>query len=323
MIALKTRLFAFGIFVVLAGIAPVAQSDTLSLPENAQRHEQVITDPGRYLVPMARWSADGGLYSKPVQGRIVKESWHISGAKSAVQIMAPILAQIEKTHEIILDCSTQDCGGFDFRFAIEVLPAPSIYIDLTAYRFVSARSKDPQGGYLTLLSSTQNGVGYLQIVRAGFAQEAKTDIAKDAPVLEPAIESVTQSNPAIPTDIATRLNQSGRVVLEDLVFKSGSTELGGDRVQSLDEIASYLNTHPDTRIAFVGHTDATGSLKTNQTVSRRRATSAMSYLIDKHGIRRSRLMAEGVGYLAPVARNDTETGREANRRVEAVIISLD
>ena len=312
--------FALG----LTNISLPAFANSVALPQNAVRKEQLVTDPGRYLVPMGTWTADDGLYSKAVNGRVVKESWQISGGvKTPDQIMAPILSQITQTHDILVDCASQDCGGFDFRFAIDVLPAPSMYVDLTAYRFVSARAQDPQGGYVTFLASTRNNTGYLQIVRAGYAQGASTDITKNAPVLKTATVRKTQSDLSSPLGVAGQLNQSGRVVLTDLAFKSGSSNLGDGKIQSLEEVAAYLKENTSARIAFVGHTDATGSLEANRNVSRRRAESAMSYVINNHGIQRARLQADGVGYLAPIARNDTEEGREANRRVEAVLISIE
>ena len=91
----------------------------------------------------------------------------------------------------------------------------------------------------------------------------------------------------------------------------------------LDQLAAYLKARPDRVIVFVGHTDATGSLAANQALSLRRATSAVDYLRDRHGITRAQISADGVGYLSPIATNLTEEGRIKNRRVEAVLISTE
>jgi OOP family OmpA-OmpF porin len=74
------------------------------------------------------------------------------------------------------------------------------------------------------------------------------------------------------------------------------------------------------RVALVGHTDATGSLDANIALSRKRAASVKDRLVRAYGIAVSRLDAEGMGYLAPIASNLTQAGRDANRRVEAVLL---
>jgi outer membrane protein OmpA-like peptidoglycan-associated protein len=72
---------------------------------------------------------------------------------------------------------------------------------------------------------------------------------------------------------------------------------------------------------LVGHTDASGSLAANIAVSERRAEAVAQVLIDRYGVDRDRVTAEGVGFLAPRATNQTEEGRQKNRRVEVVVTS--
>ena len=115
------------------------------------------------------------------------------------------------------------------------------------------------------------------------------------------------------------LEAKGHMILRDLRFESGSASLGDDAVASLDAIAAYLAETPDRRVLFVGHTDATGSLEANIAVSRARADAAMDYVREK-GVAAAQLGSEGAGYLAPVASNLTEVGREENRRVEAILL---
>jgi OOP family OmpA-OmpF porin len=112
------------------------------------------------------------------------------------------------------------------------------------------------------------------------------------------------------------------VVLADLDFASGSASLGEGPIQSLDDVVAYLTTNPTRQITFVGHTDATGSLEANIALSRRRAEAAMAYVTSR-GVAQSQVAADGVGFLSPRATNLTAEGREANRRVEAVLISVE
>ena len=68
----------------------------------------------------------------------------------------------------------------------------------------------------------------------------------------------------------------------------------------------------------MGHTDSTGSFEYNMKLSRDRAAAVTQSLVTDHGIAATRLTAQGVGPLAPVASNGTEDGKAKNRRVELV-----
>ena len=76
--------------------------------------------------------------------------------------------------------------------------------------------------------------------------------------------------------------------------------------------------NPVAKIAIVGHTDSVGSLDGNTALSRRRAESVLERLKSIYAIDPDRMEANGVGYLAPIASNLTEEGRQANRRVEVI-----
>ena len=83
----------------------------------------------------------------------------------------------------------------------------------------------------------------------------------------------------------------------------------------LDQLAQTLQQNPEVVAAVVGHTDNTGSLQYNQTLSVNRAQSVTGYLA-QHGVAPQRLSATGMGPNQPIADNNTEAGRAANRRVE-------
>ena len=75
------------------------------------------------------------------------------------------------------------------------------------------------------------------------------------------------------------------------------------------------------RIALVGHTDNIGGLDGNIALSVSRAQAVRERLITQYAISPDRLEARGMGYLSPHTTNTTEAGREANRRVEAVVLA--
>ncbi len=89
---------------------------------------------------------------------------------------------------------------------------------------------------------------------------------------------------------------------------------------NLRNLAASLGKFPNTDILIVGHTDATGSADYNQGLSQRRATAAANYLIAQ-GVASTRVRTAGRGEMEPIATNDSELGRQTNRRVEIAIVA--
>ncbi|MEH3048549.1 OmpA family protein [Sphingomonas adhaesiva] len=90
---------------------------------------------------------------------------------------------------------------------------------------------------------------------------------------------------------------------------------------TLDRVASVLADYNQTYIDVYGHTDSTGSDSYNQGLSERRATSVADYL-SSHGVQPARIATRGFGETQPIASNETEEGRAANRRVEIKIVPV-
>ena len=94
------------------------------------------------------------------------------------------------------------------------------------------------------------------------------------------------------------------------------------RPEYRDEIArvgNFMKQYPSTTAVIEGHTDNVGDAGYNKGLSQRRAESVVKYLVDTFGIDRSRLTAVGYGPSRPIADNATEAGKQANRRIEAII----
>lgn len=105
-----------------------------------------------------------------------------------------------------------------------------------------------------------------------------------------------------------------------LLFGFDSSELREASRENLRKLARIMDEDNDTNLMIVGHTDSIGDENYNQRLSERRAQSAASYLIDQ-GIASSRIQIEGQGESEPIADNDTEAGRQENRRVEVAIFA--
>ncbi len=108
-------------------------------------------------------------------------------------------------------------------------------------------------------------------------------------------------------------------VVKNLFFATNKTRILSTSEAALEELAGYLMRNPDIRIRIVGHTDNVGSDAANQTLSDGRANEVMKDLISR-GVAADRLAAEGRGETQPIDTNDTEEGRQNNRRVEVEIL---
>jgi len=116
----------------------------------------------------------------------------------------------------------------------------------------------------------------------------------------------------------SKIERGKSVVLENIFFAFDSFELDPKSDNEIDRLVSFLKDNPSVAIEIVGHTDNIGSEKRNRVLSENRALSVKKALVAK-GIDPSRLVAKGLGMSAPVASNDTEEGRQLNRRVECVV----
>ena len=103
-----------------------------------------------------------------------------------------------------------------------------------------------------------------------------------------------------------------------LLFAFDSDSIQAAAGTNLRELASSLQKYPDSQLLIVGHTDNVGDDSYNQRLSERRSNSAAAYLAAQ-GVARTRLAATGKGESEPVTTNDTDAGRQKNRRVEVAI----
>jgi outer membrane protein OmpA-like peptidoglycan-associated protein len=105
-------------------------------------------------------------------------------------------------------------------------------------------------------------------------------------------------------------------VLEGVNFDSGKAVIRPESLPRLDSVVEYMTYKKSARIEITGHTDNQGNVKVNKALSQKRAEACRDYLVSK-GIDKSRVEAHGYGDERPIASNDTEAGRQTNRRIEA------
>ena len=106
-----------------------------------------------------------------------------------------------------------------------------------------------------------------------------------------------------------------------ITFAYDSASVQPQFQRTLDQVAETLAQYNQTYIDVYGHTDATGSDAYNQALSERRATAVADYLAGR-GVQTARIGTRGYGKTQPIASNDTDAGRAANRRVEIKIVPI-
>jgi outer membrane protein OmpA-like peptidoglycan-associated protein len=116
-----------------------------------------------------------------------------------------------------------------------------------------------------------------------------------------------------------RVGEGIQVTFESgLLYDFDSDVVRPEAQANLRELAASLGKYPGSDVLIVGHTDQVGSSSYNQSLSERRAAAAAGYLASQ-GVARSRIATRGLGETEPVASNETEAGRQRNRRVEVAI----
>jgi len=118
--------------------------------------------------------------------------------------------------------------------------------------------------------------------------------------------------------IAQQIEQNGTVALYGIYFDFDKATIQASSQAELQAVADYLKKYPKVNLYIVGHTDMKGALPYNISLAERRAQAVANKLATDFGIDRTRLEGKGVGPLSPASTNQTEAGRQLNRRVELV-----
>jgi len=294
---------------------PVMASD-LALPAGARVLGERSSPMARYALPLGP-AADDKVPAEYFEGQILRRTWRLAGDATSLQLFAPMRQQLQAAgYDILYQCQAQECGGFDFRFGIEVVPAPDMIVDIGDYLFLSALKGESQA--LSLLVSRSGSSTYIQVIEVAPPNVNLIAISPLVSTPEVVPDHVALADEG---DLIGALSSSGRVVLADLEFETGSARLGAGPFDSLAQLASVLTENPEMRVMLVGHTDNVGTQEDNVALSQRRAEAVRERLLALIEADATRIEVFGAGFMAPLTSNLTREGRDANRRVEAVLMS--
>ncbi len=275
----------------------------IDLPSSAKLVASDQSDTKNISLSLSSWDRERGISRLNITGKTVTNVYQIDGTSLTLdQMFKPIIDDLEnRKFSVELYCNTQVCGGFNFRKNLEIFKPPFMLVNVANYSVVTAKKNNTA---VSLIASKLGTTIYLQVVSIG---------VNENDLIQPDIKSETNS-------FSLTLINEGAIVLDDLIYRSGSSTLGDGPFNSLLELARFLKSTPTASIILVGHSDSTGELSQNIELSKNRAQAVADRLINSHSIDQSRISAEGIGFLSPKTNNSTEISRKKNRRVEAVLI---
>jgi outer membrane protein OmpA-like peptidoglycan-associated protein len=120
----------------------------------------------------------------------------------------------------------------------------------------------------------------------------------------------------------TRIGDNITLIMPgNITFATNSADLNANFFEVLNSVGLVVNEFNQTVIEVAGHTDSTGTNEFNQQLSQRRASAVASYLGTRN-VLPDRIITVGMGEDRPIATNDTDVGRQQNRRVELTLVPL-
>jgi outer membrane protein OmpA-like peptidoglycan-associated protein/tetratricopeptide (TPR) repeat protein len=169
-------------------------------------------------------------------------------------------------------------------------------------------SKEPIGKYET--DKLPTGKSYLiNVTKEGYLFHSESFLVPPQP----------ERDQEIVVDIALLRLSKGEKINLTVFYDFDKDFLRLESKPELERLVIFLQKYPNVKVEIAGHTDAIGTEQKNQGLSERRAQSVVRYLIER-GIDPKRLTAKGYGESKPVATNETEEGRQMNRRTECVVV---
>ena len=231
-----------------------------------------------------------------VNGQIMAQNpLVIEGAVPNVQIKQEILSKMYTSYgqENVID-----------KIQIRMVTAPTGWSNIVSNAITDDLKKVTQGNF-TVRGTQVNLVG---------------KVASSADI-QPISKSLQASVPAYKVNANLSVNMAEQQIIDAALknriieFESGSAVLTSSGMQILNEMAVALNKVATKNVKIIGHTDSSGELNKNVSLSQARAIAVKNYLVNKRIIASS-ITTEGLGSSRPVADNTTPEGRKKNRRIE-------
>ena len=286
---------AIFLLTILMFAAPTAKAQNEGHPfikafEGSVIEGQEVKEFDEQQLVIGKVQNDGSVKTVKLEGKVTRIDYRDPDNRSSLERMHNYEEAFKKAgFEIKFSCGKEECG-------------PEIQIETIGYY--------PPERYLTAFLKRKEGNVWIGVfVAAG--PWTKIRVVEEKP-METGMVKVTADI------LKTNILKDGHMAVYGIYFDTGKSVIKPESAETIKEIATLLKANPSMQIYIIGHTDNVGKLKDNMELSQKRAEAVVNELITKHKILSTNLEAGGVGPLAPVATNDTEEGKEMNRRVEIV-----
>lgn len=248
------------------------------------------------------------LHSIPVAGKLTRIVYEGPVERSILEVARNYQSKLQGDgFETLFFCRGADCGE-----------APAFWT--VANDGSGLRSQWDSNTYLLAKKTTGGSDIWVSVFGVESGGTATNPLTPE--VLVTVVETQAMEDNKIEVKnasaIGSALDSSGKIAIYGIFFDVDKATLKAESTPQIAEIAKLLKERPDLSILIVGHTDSSGSLEYNQTLSEQRAGSVKTALNKDYQISENRLIPVGVGMAAPVASNRDEAGRAKNRRVEIV-----
>jgi len=252
----------------------------------------------------------------PLEGRYTRLAYNYPAQRGSIEVMRNYEAALKQAGMTVLYACAKDTCGAEFGAMMLERIGTKIFPD-TAYwsafnygrlseRYLLAKGARPDGStvhvavYVVDPVEQQNGGVHVEVVENEKMESGKVIASLSAETMAKGIAT------------------DGKVAVYGVYFDTGKWDVKPQSAPALDEMAKLLKNQPALKVYIVGHTDSQGALAGNLDLSQRRADAVVKALEVQYKVDPKRLLPKGVASLAPVATNDSDAGREKNRRVELV-----
>ncbi len=266
-------------------------------------HKQIATDFDAYTISLSAPTMDTASFAKvkkvELEGKVTRTSYVMPTNASLLAIFRSYEQALTKGgFQILFECKKEACGETHYWDKLHLFTNASF--ESHQYYLVAKKGADNAATYV-VMHTTQNGDGGFIHTEVDVLEEKglETDLVRTS------VASLEHS-----------IQNDGKALVYDIYFDTAKSNVKPESQPAIDAIAQLLNANK-FKLYVVGHTDGVGALNTNLDLSKRRADAVVAALIAK-GVSKERLVAQGVGPLAPVATNTDDLGRGKNRRVELV-----
>lgn len=293
------------------------QTKTWSTPENIGYPVNTTDDDVFFVV-----SADGkhGYYtsvnSKGFGGRDLYMITFLGAEKKEVKEVKTVeVAKVEKTEKVVIKEEpiarlTILKGIISDEVSKKPIEGSIEIVDNNLNQTISTfTSNSASGKYLVSLTAGHNyGIA---VKKNGYLFHSENFDIPDTAAFQEIVKDIPLK----------KLEIGSKIILKNIFFDFDKATLRQESTNELERLLKLLNEIPTLKIEISGHTDSKGANDYNKTLSESRAKAVVDYLI-KAGISSSRLTFKGFGEEQPISTNDTEEGRQLNRRTEFKILSL-